>query len=151
MRRLVLVLTFLLAGRTLLSAGEPQASEQVAERLLECTVTVRFSTSEAAQSARADNATSPPARVAGISGVTVTSGVSMGDGLIITINRDPSGENLSTFNSVIPPSKSCVGAVPGFMIHIALVPERLEMKARVPSGVKVGEIVVPLAGSMISG
>ena len=37
------------------------------------------------------------------------------------------------------------------MVQTALVPERLEMKASVPSGAKVGAEVMPWAGSMMSG
>ncbi len=43
------------------------------------------------------------------------------------------------------------GDAPGFIIQIELVPERLDRKASVPSGAKLGDQVRPLAASTISG
>ena len=68
-----------------------------------------------------------------------------------TANRVPSGENAVKAIRRKPKSNSSAGGAPGFMIQMALVPERLEMKASVPSGAKVGVEVMPLAGSMMSG
>src|SRR5579863_3529876 len=63
----------------------------------------------------------------------------------------PSGEKAMRNTTARPASKNGAGAAPGFISQIALVPERLERKASVPSGAKLGDQDMPLAGSMISG
>src|SRR5215471_3645729 len=72
-------------------------------------------------------------------------------GVIVMASRVPSGEKFKPRRAAKPASKIGTGTAPGFLIQMALVPERSEIKAKVPSGAKVGELVMPLAGSMISG
>src|ERR1700761_6171527 len=70
---------------------------------------------------------------------------------LMTASLVPSGENRTRPGGVDCESSSCVAALPGFWIQITSAPVRLDMKASVPSGAKLGDQVRPLAASTTSG